>query len=243
MAGKGKMELTPKTPNFFEADGALRAASNRNALLAFGAIIVAIVAIGVAIVARLQPPTVIRVGTNGEAEIVSPKGDLRSTVTPTELASIHAQELPTEIEKTAFVKRFLDSYLTYDEHSLAPNWATALNMTTSNLRASILSNMKAQNTVELYQNGHVRSVMTITSERHDEAAMTYTVYGQREVHSVADGKESAEDLTEAYTVRLVSTSRTERTPEGLLIAEFKAEQIHGVDQPPPTGSVPSGITN
>ncbi len=57
-------------PKYYEVDGALTANANRAWLLAFLTIPVALVALGLAVFVRLQPPTVIRIGANGEAVVV-----------------------------------------------------------------------------------------------------------------------------------------------------------------------------
>ena len=54
-------------PKYYEMDGALRANANRAWLLAFLTIPIALLAIGFAIFVRMQPPTVIRIGPNGDA--------------------------------------------------------------------------------------------------------------------------------------------------------------------------------
>ena len=56
-------------PKYYEMDGALRANANRAWLLAFLTIPIALLAVGFAIFVRLQPPTVIRIGPNGDASI------------------------------------------------------------------------------------------------------------------------------------------------------------------------------
>jgi len=56
-------------PKYYEMDGALRANANRAWLLAFLTIPIALVAIGFAIFVRMQPPTVIRIGPNGDASV------------------------------------------------------------------------------------------------------------------------------------------------------------------------------
>jgi len=57
-------------PKYYEVDGALRANANRAWLLAFLTIPIALAAIGIAVFARIQPPTVIRISPNGDASIV-----------------------------------------------------------------------------------------------------------------------------------------------------------------------------
>ena len=59
-------------PKYYEVDGALKANANRAWLLAFLTVPIALLAIGFAIFVRLQPPTVIRIGPNGEAVGVGP---------------------------------------------------------------------------------------------------------------------------------------------------------------------------
>ena len=56
-------------PKYYEMDGALRANANRAWLLAFLTIPIALLAIGFAIFVRIQPPTVIRIGPNGDASV------------------------------------------------------------------------------------------------------------------------------------------------------------------------------
>ena len=57
-------------PKYYEMDGALRANANRAWLLAFLTIPLALVAIVFAVFVRLQPPTVIRIGPNGDASVL-----------------------------------------------------------------------------------------------------------------------------------------------------------------------------
>jgi len=59
-------------PKYYEIDGALKANANRAWLLAFLTIPIALLAIGFAVFVRLQPPTVIRIGPNGEAAVLRP---------------------------------------------------------------------------------------------------------------------------------------------------------------------------
>src|SRR5713226_10399145 len=88
---------------YYEHDGALRAYANRAMLLAFLCVPTAMLALGFAVYVRLQPPTVIRVDENGQAFVV---GQSKPSVSVTR----GAQSDPTEFEKHAFVRLFLERY-------------------------------------------------------------------------------------------------------------------------------------
>jgi len=60
--------------------------------------------VGFAVFVRLQPPTVIRIGANGEAVVVGQ---------PTKGGAASASTGADAFLDQAFVKRFLDSYLNY----------------------------------------------------------------------------------------------------------------------------------
>lgn len=72
-------------PKYYEADGALRAYANISIWAAVIAGVVALVAVGIMIFIRLQPPTVIRVLPNGEASVVGSDGSINNYV------AIHTQ--------------------------------------------------------------------------------------------------------------------------------------------------------
>ena len=63
-------EASVARPKYYEMDGALIANANRAWLLAFLTIPIALIAIGFAVFVRLQPPTVIRIGPNGDASVM-----------------------------------------------------------------------------------------------------------------------------------------------------------------------------
>ena len=96
-------EVAIARPKYYEMDGALRANANRAWLLAFLTIPIALVAIGFAIFVRMQPPTVIRIGPNGDASVLGKpaKGAV------SDLATGGTDEFLDE----AFVKRFLTCLL------------------------------------------------------------------------------------------------------------------------------------
>src|SRR5258708_9327418 len=123
-------EETFARPTYYETDGAPRANANRAWLLAFLTIPIALLAIGFAIFVRMQPPTVIRIGPNGDASVFgkSARGALA------DLATGGTDEFLDE----AFVKRFLTSYLNYSPADVDDHWASGLNIMTRNLRAYTL---------------------------------------------------------------------------------------------------------
>ena len=62
-----KTKLKNETPKFYEMDGALRAYANRSIVLAGIMGIVALIAVAGFLFVRMEPPTVIRVGSDGQA--------------------------------------------------------------------------------------------------------------------------------------------------------------------------------
>jgi hypothetical protein len=217
-----------ESPKFYEADGALRAYSNRAIVFAIIAALVALLALAGFIVVRLQPPTVIKVLPTGEAVVVGPNGTLKSTMTPGALASVVAAEAPTAYEKEAYVRTFLDRYLNYDQHTLPKNWADALNMMTTNLRRTAVQQMQADDLVGKLQDEQARSESKITSiEVSKQDPLVYTIFGVRTLHHMSGKTESVDEVVEAYTVRLAVSERSAKNPTGLFIAEYSANQLHG----------------
>ena len=91
---------------YYEHDGALRAYANRSMILAFLCVPATLLAVAFAIYVRLQPPTVVRVDPSGEATVVGR--------TKPEITVVRGQEAePSEFEKRAFVRLFLERYLDF----------------------------------------------------------------------------------------------------------------------------------
>src|SRR5262245_5916744 len=103
---------------YYEHDGALRAYANRAMLLAFICVPTTLLAIALAAYVRLQPPTVIRVDSNGTAVAVDGKPAPNSLA----LISHGAAAEPSDFEKTAFVRLFLQRYLNFSPDSVNRNW-------------------------------------------------------------------------------------------------------------------------
>ena len=139
------MASMSKSPSFWEADGALRAYANRMAIVAC---VLGLAVAGLAIdvvITRVKPPTVIRIGADGQATVISPEA--HSAVVPEQLQQVRAGEAPTDLDKEHFIVSFVNQYMGYDEHTLSENWAAALDMMTANLKQDVLKKMQQDNTV------------------------------------------------------------------------------------------------
>src|SRR5579875_3623808 len=88
-------------PKYYEMDGARLANANRAWLLAFIMAALAALALVLAIAVRLKPPTVIRIGADGEPVVVGQS----SPVSTSSAGDPYLSEI--------FVKRFLSDYLNY----------------------------------------------------------------------------------------------------------------------------------
>jgi hypothetical protein len=207
-------------PKYYEVDGALRANANRAWLLAFLTIPIALLAIGFAVFVRLQPPTVIRIGPNGDVSTLGKpaKGAV------TDLASAGTDQFLDE----AFVKRFLASYLNYSPADVDDHWANSLNMMTRNLRAYTLKALGDDDTRGKIDEGQIQSVF---HPREIEAVsgepLTYLVYGVKDVHHLSNGAETTDHFVNEYRVRLIADRRSDLNPDGLWIAEYSERPIDG----------------
>jgi hypothetical protein len=208
---------------YYEHDGALRAYANRAMVLAFASAVIALLALAFAAYVRIQPPTVIRVDSNGDAAIVT-------TSNPGVSVSHGAAETePTELEKWAFAKSFLDRYLTFSSANVSANWAAALNMMTANLRHVAYSKMQSENLIGKIQDDQTRSEFHLRRlESAKENPLTYTAFGVKEIHHVhEDHSESTEKIISEFHVRLAVEKRSKENPTGLLVGEFWEQPIDG----------------
>ena len=207
-------------PKYYEVDGALRANANRAWLLAFLTIPIALASIGFAVFVRTQPPTVIRIGANGDASVVGKiaKGSA------TDLATAGTDQFLDE----AFVKRFLSSYLNYSPSDVDDHWAASLNMMTRNLRSYTLKAMSDDNTRGKIDDGqiqsvfHLREIDTLPSE-----PLTYLIYGVKDVHHLSNGTEITDHFVNEYRIRLIADKRSDVNPDGLWIAAYSERPIDG----------------
>lgn len=226
-------------PKYYEMDGALQANANRAWLLAFLTIPIALLAIGFAVFVRLQPPTVIRIGPNGEASVVGKplKG----------VASDLATGGTDEFLDEAFVKRFLTTYLNYSPADVDDHWASSLNMMTRNLRAYTLKAMEDDDTRGKIDDGQIQSAFHLRElDAVSGQTLTYLVYGVKDVHRLSNGTETTDHFVNEYRIRLIADRRSDVNPDGLWIAEYSERPIDGerrnqiLDAPDETGDVNHG---
>jgi hypothetical protein len=206
---------------YYEHDGALRAYANRAMILAFLCVPTTLLALGFAVYVRVQPPTVVRIDANGNAGIVGKP-------TPT-ISVVHGQDSePTEFEKQAFVRRFLDRYLDFSAASVSRNWAEGLNMMTSNLRHAAFAAMQKENSVGKIQEDQTTSEFQLRSlETTKDDALSYVAFGVKEIHHLNKQNETIDKVVSEFHVRLVQEKRSESNPSGLLIGEYWERAIEG----------------
>ena len=207
-------------PKYYEVDGALTANANRAWLLAFLTIPVALVALGFAVFVRLQPPTMIRIGANGEAVVVGQ---------PAKGGSAAGTNVGTDaFLDQAFVKRFLDSYLNYSPADVDERWSASLNMMTRNLRSYTMKAMADDNTRGKIDDDQIQSVFHLREiDPESGEPLTFLVYGVKDVHHVTNGSEVTDHFVNEYRVRVIADRRTDVNPDGLWIAEYSERPIDG----------------
>ena len=208
---------------YYEHDGLLKAFANRAMFLAFGTTLIAVIAIGLAVYVRMQPPTVIRVDANGNSTMLGTGPSLLR------VSQNAADAEPSELEKWAFAKLFLDRYMTFSPVNVSRNWADALNMMTSNLRRLALSKMQTQNLIGKIEDEQTRSEFHLRRlEPVKDSPLTYSAFGVKEVHRIGeDHSETSEKIVSEFRIRLTVENRTKQNPSGLLIADYWEQPIEG----------------
>jgi hypothetical protein len=205
---------------YYEADGALKANANKAWLLAFLTVPVALIAMVLAAMVRLQPPTVIQIMPNGESAALGQK-------TPDGKPSAAIAGADTFLNE-AYIRRFLGTYLNYSPANVDDRWATSLNMMTHNLRAASLRAMQDDDLISKIDDGQISSVFhlrEISSETGEP--LTYMVYGVKEVHRVRNGGEVTDHYVNEYRIRLVADQRTNANPDGLWVADYSESSLDG----------------
>ena len=206
---------------YYEHDGALRAYANRAMVLAFLCIPLAMLALAFAVYVRLQPPTVIRVDANGQTTVL---GVGKPAVSVTQGPGSE----PTEFEKRAFVRLFLERYLNFSPTNVSRNWADSLNMMTANLRRTAYAGMQKDDFIGKIEDDQTTSEFQLRSlEAPKDEPLTYTAFGVKEVHHIHQHNETTDKLVSEFHVRLLAERRSEENPAGLLVAEYWEREIEG----------------
>lgn len=207
--------------HYYEHDGALRAYANRAMVLAFLCVPTTMLALGFAVYVRLQPPTVIRVDENGQAAVV---GRARPAISGTQSPGSE----PTEFEKRAFVRLFLERYLNFAPSNVSGNWAESLNMMTANLRRSAFAGMQKENMIGKIEDDQTTSEFQLRSlEAAKDDPLTYAAFGVKEIHHIREHAETIDKIVSEFHVRLVVEKRSEQNPSGLLIGGYWERAIEG----------------
>lgn len=205
--------------HYYEHDGALRAYANRAMVLAFLCVPTTLLALGFAVYVRLQPPTVIRVDEDGQAVVVGkPKPQL----------TVSQGAEPTEFEKRAFVRLFLERYLNFSPSNVSRNWAEGLNMMSANLRRAAFAGMQKDNLVGKIQDDQTSSEFQLrTLEAAKDDPLTFVAFGVKQVHHIHEHNEAIDKIVSELHVRLVVEKRSEQNPSGLLVGEYWERAIEG----------------
>jgi len=206
---------------YYEHDGALRAYANRAMVLAFLCIPTTLLALAFAAYVRLQPPTVIHVDENGQATVA---GKMKPVVSVTQGAGSE----PSEFEKRAFARLFLERYLNFSPTNVSRNWADSLNMMSANLRRTAFSGMQKDNLIGKIEDDQTSSQFQLRSlEVSKEDPLTYTAFGVKEVHHIHEHNETIDKVVSEFHVRIAVEKRSEQNPSGLLIGEYWERPIEG----------------
>jgi hypothetical protein len=212
---------------YYEHDGMLRAYANRAMALAMVFGVIALSSFAFAVYVRLQPPTVIRVDSQGEATVVGGTPLPGHTRGLTFLASA-AESGPTEVEAKAVVRRFLERYLNYTPATVDRQMADALNMMTGNFKALALARLREDDTLNKIQDDHIVTNFTIrTITAVQDSPLTFTAFGVKEIHRLKNKQETTDQIVGRYNVRLAVDRRTEYNPSGLLVADYWEQQMVG----------------
>jgi len=206
---------------YYEHDGALRAYANRAMMLAFFCIPITMLSLAFAVYVRLQPPTVIRVDESGQATVL---GVRKPSISVTQGPGSE----PTEFEKRAFVRLFLERYLNFSPTNVSRNWADSLNMMTANLRRTAYAGMQKDDFIGKIEDDQTTSEFQLRSlDASKDDPLTYTAFGVKEVHHIHEHNETIDKVVSEFHVRLLFERRSEENPSGLLIGEYWEREIEG----------------
>jgi len=198
---------------YYEHDGILRAYANRAMVLAFLCVPTTMLAVAFAVY--------IRVNENGLATVL---GVTKPGISVTQGPGSE----PSEFEKRAFVRLFLERYLNFSPTNVSRNWADSLNMMTANLRRTAYAGMQKDDFIGKIEDDQTTSEFQLRSlEAAKDDPLTYTAFGVKEVHHIHEHNETIDKVVSEFRVRLLVERRSEENPCGLLIGEYWERAIEG----------------
>ncbi len=101
-------------------------------------------------------------------------------------------------------------------------------MMTQNLRTYTLGQFRDQDLIGKIKDEQITSSFKIRSiEPVPGQPWTYLAFGVKEVHRIRNKSEFTDRIVGQYHVRLIQERRSERVPSGLLVAEYREEQMVG----------------
>ena len=213
-------KAVPAGLRYYEANGAIQANANKAWLLAFLTVPVALIAMLLAAMVRLQPPTVIRILPNGESAVLGQK-----TADGKPSAAIAGTD---SVLNEAYLRRFLATYLNYSPTNVDDRWASSLNMMTRNLRAASLKAMQDDDLRGKIEDAQISSVFHLREiEPVQGEPLTYMVYGVKDVHRINNGSEVTDHFVNEYRIRLAADRRSTANPDGLWVADYSEHPIDG----------------
>jgi hypothetical protein len=99
---------------------------------------------------------------------------------------------------------------------------------TQNLRQFTLGKLREDDTVGKIKEDNITSRFKVQSiEPLGNQPWTYVPFGVKELHRIQQSIERTDRIVGRYTIRLIQERRSERNPSGLLLAEYKEEQMVG----------------
>lgn len=179
-----------------------------------GLLIVALMFMTIAmVVVAKKAPVVIRVDDVGNAVLIR---------------DLDENNTPSDVEINAFAKDFLRSYLELNSLSVQKDLARALNMMTKKYQAAHLRELKADNFLEKIIKANVQTQLELKHIEITSKLPTRVYLDIRAVTSTSPLEDphatpTRHGLIARLTLDLVP--RTERTPNGLLVEEYRQQMV------------------
>ncbi len=164
---------------------------------------------GAVIFATRKPPVVVRVDQIGNAVVIR---------------DLEANNAPSDIEIAAFAKDFLRAYLEVNSLTFHKDFARALNLMTKKFQAAHLRDLKAQNFVQKITRAGIQTQAEFKDMNITSRMPTRIYLDVRGITSTTPLEDPhAPPTKRGFIARLTiaQVPRTERTPNGLLVEDYR----------------------